>query len=87
MISNLLFINQKGEVVISRTYREGASQKVIDLFRHQVRLLPADQDTLESGAARRLMGLQRRAACGLTSRFCLAGHRGQGGEPITCENH
>jgi len=36
MISNLLFINQKGDVVISRTYREGASQKVIDMFRHQV---------------------------------------------------
>jgi hypothetical protein len=33
----LLFINQKGDVVISRTYREGASQKVIDLFRHQAR--------------------------------------------------
>lgn len=37
MISNLLFINQKGDVVISRTYREGASQKVIEMFRHQAR--------------------------------------------------
>jgi len=36
MISNVLFVNQKGDVVISRTYREGAPQKVIDLFRHQV---------------------------------------------------
>jgi len=36
MISNVLLINQKGEVVISRIYREGASQKTIDTFRNQV---------------------------------------------------
>jgi len=36
MISNVLLINQMGEVVISRIYREGASQKTIDTFRNQV---------------------------------------------------
>ena len=34
MISNVLLINQKGEVVISRIYREGASQKTIDTPTH-----------------------------------------------------
>jgi len=36
MISALLFINQKGEVVISRMYRDGFSRQVADTFRTQV---------------------------------------------------
>jgi len=36
MISALLFINQKGEVVISRMYRDGFSRSVADTFRSQI---------------------------------------------------
>jgi len=36
MIAALLFINQKGEVVISRMYRDGFSRQVADTFRNQV---------------------------------------------------
>jgi len=36
MIAALLFINQKGEVVISRMYRDGYSRTVADTFRSQV---------------------------------------------------
>lgn len=36
MISNVLLINQKGEVVISRMYRDGFSRSVADTFRSQV---------------------------------------------------
>jgi len=36
MIAALLFINQKGEVVISRMYRDGFSRTVADTFRTQV---------------------------------------------------
>jgi len=36
MISALLFINQKGEVVISRMYRNGVDRSVADIFRTHV---------------------------------------------------
>ena len=36
MIAALLFINHKGEVVISRMYRDGFSRSVADTFRTQV---------------------------------------------------
>ena len=36
MISAVLFVNQKGEVVISRMYRDGFSRVVADTFRSQV---------------------------------------------------
>jgi len=36
MIAALLFINQKGEIVISRTYRDGFSKATADTFRNQV---------------------------------------------------
>jgi len=36
MIAALLFINQKGEVVISRMYRDGFSRAVADTFRSEV---------------------------------------------------
>ena len=35
-IAALLFINQKGEVVISRMYRDGFSRSVADTFRTQI---------------------------------------------------
>eukprot|EP00164_Ancoracysta_twista_P000575 GFYU01000760.1.p1 GENE.GFYU01000760.1~~GFYU01000760.1.p1 ORF type:complete len:469 (-),score=128.21 GFYU01000760.1:72-1478(-) len=34
MISALLFVNQKGEVVISRTYRDDVNKSVIEAYRH-----------------------------------------------------
>jgi AP-2 complex subunit mu-1 len=36
MIAALLFINQKGEVVISRMYRDGYNRTIADTFRQQV---------------------------------------------------
>jgi len=36
MIAAVLFVNQKGEVVISRMYRDGFSRSVADTFRSQV---------------------------------------------------
>ena len=36
MIQAVLFVNQKGEVVISRTYRDGFSRSMADTFRSQV---------------------------------------------------
>lgn len=36
MIAALLFINQKGEVIIYRTYRDNYSRAVADTFRTQV---------------------------------------------------
>ena len=36
MISALLFINQKGEVVISRMYRDGFTRATAETFRAQV---------------------------------------------------
>lgn len=36
MIAALLFINQKGEVVISRMYRDGFNRSVADTFRNEV---------------------------------------------------
>ena len=36
MIAAVLFVNQKGEVIISRHYRDGFSKGVADTFRSQV---------------------------------------------------
>ena len=36
MICALLFVNQKGEVITSRHYRDGFSKSVADTFRTQV---------------------------------------------------
>ena len=36
MIAAVLFVNPKGEVVISRMYRDGISRNVADTFRQQV---------------------------------------------------
>ena len=36
MIAALLFINQKGEVIIYRTYRDNYNRQVADTFRTQV---------------------------------------------------
>jgi len=35
MIAALLFINQKGEIIISRMYRDNFSRQVADTFRQQ----------------------------------------------------
>ena len=37
MISALLFVNQKGEIIISRMYRDGFSRTLADTFRTQAR--------------------------------------------------
>ena len=36
MISSVLFVNQKGEVIISRHYRDGYSKQIAETFRTQV---------------------------------------------------
>lgn len=36
MICAVLFVNQKGEVIISRHYRDGFDKGVADVFRSQV---------------------------------------------------
>ena len=36
MICAVLFVNQKGEVIISRHYRDGFDRNIADLFRAQV---------------------------------------------------
>lgn len=41
MISGVLFLNQKGEVLLSRMYRDGVTRQVAETFRNEVRASPA----------------------------------------------
>ena len=66
MISAVLFVNQKGEVVISRMYRDGFSRAVADTFRSQV--IASKEVRLRARRAPRA-GAQKNGACALTRFF------------------
>ena len=53
MIGSLLFINQKGEIVIHRTYRDNFSRTMADAFRTQASLnAPAARAAAAAARAR-----------------------------------
>ena len=62
MIAALLFINQKGEVIIYRTYRDNFSRAVADTFRTQVcnALRAPGAQPMRSWQARRTPGRPER---------------------------
>lgn len=58
MISGILFLNQKGEVLLSRMYRDGVTRQVAETFRNQAsrrapRPVPADRQARARAARSR----------------------------------
>ena len=65
-IMAVLFVNAKGEVVISRTYRDGFSRAVADTFRSQARARKRERSAWRAHSHCKLLAARRAAAAPAT---------------------